>query len=218
MTARLEPESRYQIWSALRMHNVFLTDVVLADEDWLVQQNFIVLRAEAHFVEENFAAVLDDCEEWHKSYPHLRTCDELKFRALDKLGRGSEVLAEIRRLWEADPYDGNIAWGYLSRLSGKDGCKELLRVLDAESGLIRFNAGQYSKAERRRIDCVVELDYRNRFDDLVEGYLSEADIDESLLEHVIRTLKVQRTATFSRLCIQNQSKWEGVLGRKVPCP
>ena len=177
-----------------------------------------MLRAEAHFVEENFAAVLDDCEEWHKSYPHSRICDELEFRALDKLGRGSEVLVEMRRLWEADPYDGNIAWGYLSRLSGTEGCKELLRVLDTESGLIRFNARQYSKAERRRIDCVVELDYRNRFDDLVDGYLSEADIDESLLEHVIQTLKVQRTATFSRLCIQNQSKWEGVLGRKVPCP
>ena len=68
---------------------MYLTDVVLADEiGWSNQIYCVTCRGS--FRRKNFAAVLD-VEEWHKSYPHLRTCDELEFRALDKLGRGSEV-------------------------------------------------------------------------------------------------------------------------------
>ena len=213
----LEPSLRYKLWNALKAESVFLPDLVLSDQDWLQEPGFIQLRTDAHFSLRDYEGVLNDCELWRKTYPSFATCDELEFRALDSLGRNAEVVAELERLWRRDPYDGKLAWSYLSRLRGKEGCKVYLEVWDRDGRLIRFDSQQASLAKMRELDCVVELDYRNRFDGLVETRLSKESLDPSVLQHTLSHLRSYRPKEYLRRCSQSRKKWESVLGVPISC-
>jgi len=213
----LEPVGRYRLWNWMQTRGIFVPEIVIRDEAWLEEPEFIRLRVAARVALGEFENVISDCEIWRNSYPGLYSCQQFELDALTQLGKTEQVLNKAKQLWIENRYSGDLAWNYLSRLTGDAGCKEFVSATDAYKGLIRFDKDQQDYILIRRVTCLVQLDYRNLFDSTVETILYSNEPSVSVLLHLVRTLKRERPKYFEQVCKERSRDWSLRLGQDITC-